>query len=123
MFTRCLLGRTAPVAPRLRSTSLPVAMSPFRRGFASFDSAEVFTVDGLLISVCLAHRNHADVVFSFGGDDRHERIAKRPQGDEALFTVFEAAILECHGHSRLDHRLRVCKIEPVLLEVACSLCR
>lgn len=45
MFTHRLLGSTAPVVLRLRSTSFPDAMSPLRSGASSAASGEVFTED------------------------------------------------------------------------------
>jgi hypothetical protein len=79
MFTRCFLGSTAPVGPRLRSTNLPAAMSVRRSGLSPCESDEVVAVEGLFMSVGLAHRNDANVVLSFGGDDGDERIVERPE--------------------------------------------
>lgn len=45
-------------------------------------------------------------------------IAQRSQRDESRLAVVEAAILECHGHARFDHRPGIGEVEAVLLEVA-----
>src|SRR5258706_6961625 len=97
-------------------------MSARRRGLSWFESDEVFAVDGLLMSVGLAHRNDADVVFSFCGDDRYERIAKRTQRHKSLLAVVEAAIFKCHRHAGFNDFLRVDKVEAMPLEIARLLC-
>jgi hypothetical protein len=46
------------------------------------------------MSICLAHRDDANVVFTLRSDDSDQRIAKRPQRHESFLAVVEAAIFE-----------------------------
>jgi hypothetical protein len=80
------------------------------QGFSAFASADVFTVDRLLMSVGLAHRDDANVVLGFCGDYRHEQFAKRSQSYESFLAVVEAAILERHRLTGLDHLSSVIEV-------------
>ena len=62
------------------------------------------------------------MVLGFRRDDRHKGIAQRAQGDEALFPIGEAATLECHRLTRLDHLGGVGQVETLLVELARLLC-
>ena len=110
------------LVPRLRSTNLPVAISARRSGLSLCRSAEVFTVDGLFMSIGLAHRDDANVVFNFRSDDRDQRIAERPQRHESFLAVVEATILECDNQPGLNHVLGVDQVKTMLLAVARLLC-
>nr|WP_232077103.1 hypothetical protein [Variovorax sp. PBL-E5] len=77
-------------------------------------------VDFLLMSICLSHRDNADVVACFRGLDHLDRALQRAQRYESLFVVAEPPILERHGLPGFDHLLRVRQIEAVLREIGGS---
>jgi len=74
------------------------------------------------MSVGLAHRDEANVVVTFRGDDHDQRIARRPQRHESLLTVVKATIFERDSQPGLNHFLCVGQVKAMFLAVARLLC-
>ena len=74
------------------------------------------------MSIGLAHRYDANVVFTFRSDDRDQRIAKRPKRHESFLAVVEATIFERDRQPGPNHALGVGQVKAMLLAVARLLC-